>query len=885
MANNLTGDYDAVFQISTQQVNGILATMHQRRIDPTASPSFPHSIRFQVGDLPPILQPWNKNFGDFVSDLEKHLHQTVGINENVTPVYYTKSLPEVSRLYEKAFAGLDLARVTLPSSARPLGLAYVQVSTPTITLRGGATNQIMVHLNVRAHYFPDQGAGSLPEPIHGEVQANYFVQTKWKVGKKYVHVSAPAQDDQIQFYPAAGINLSTAEINSLADQIRHALRTDFIPSDVDINDLPASEFIALGSGAGQAIALPMQLTDPYPSGSIGSITNHLLGGFEFAIAVSKDYIQSQFASVIQGMKDYVGGITITVDAVIASTVYHASLSGVALTWKAGAIDLSGHVDLKTRSIAPNLSFDFTQTITLALDVPSQTVKVVPVGDPVISNASALVPKGEVAAGIKNGRDNALSKLSLQVVNDVRNQMISSLRRFDNHADVRYATIEVTPDGMVLRGAIGPSGTGWRLDPVVHFESTSDGKSFTAFKSWIPGGGIDVFEWTWPEGAAWFSNVSHFDDPHRFIFPKPDGITQSSQICLKIYGTRITADGASENVVAGETCKPSWSEPVLVIPPWMLQIWIPIWRPPDDIRPQDALEISIAGYINAAGPSRDPGRLVSNTLVYFAAARLAEPLEQLGQVMSQSRRQDKSLLLILVLPSGTFRQSRREVEAQIGTMTARFAGHLIITEDFQGGWSKAFSARETPAAFFLNARREFVWKHAGEIDARAFVAAIEEHMTPAPAPQTEVMQLNVQPGDRAPDVLVENVQGESTALSRFRGQRVILNFFQAWAKPCLLELQNLQRLHDSGGADTPVILGISADQDRTALDQVQKENNLSFPLIHDSEQRIASLFAIQCWPTTVSISREGIVDRVQFGVSHENRETVTKEESRGPDKRA
>ena len=136
-----------------------------------------------------------------------------------------------------------------------------------------------------------------------------------------------------------------------------------------------------------------------------------------------------------------------------------------------------------------------------MDVPSQTVKVVPVGDPAISNASIGLPTGFIAGRIKDGRDGVLSKLSLQVFNDVRNQLLSTLRSFDNFADVKYATIEITPDGIILRGAIGPSGAGWRLDPVMHFDVAVDGKSISAFNSWIPGGRIDAFRWTWPVGGS------------------------------------------------------------------------------------------------------------------------------------------------------------------------------------------------------------------------------------------------------------------------------------------------------------------------------------------------------------------------------------------------
>jgi len=52
MANNLTGDYEAVVQVSVRKINGILATMHQNKVNPDASPTFEHSASpVQVGAL------------------------------------------------------------------------------------------------------------------------------------------------------------------------------------------------------------------------------------------------------------------------------------------------------------------------------------------------------------------------------------------------------------------------------------------------------------------------------------------------------------------------------------------------------------------------------------------------------------------------------------------------------------------------------------------------------------------------------------------------------------------------------------------------------------------------------------------------------------------
>jgi hypothetical protein len=52
-------------------------------------------------------------------------------------------------------------------------------------------------------------------------------------------------------------------------------------------------------------------------------------------------------------------------------------------------------------------------------------------------------------------------------------------------------------------------------------------------------------------------------------------------------------------------------------------------------------------------------------------------------------------------------------------------------------------------------------------------------------------------------------------------------------------------------------------------EVRQRERLDFPLIHDPHQAIVSLYDVRCWPTTISINEDGIVDGVQFGVAHDH----------------
>lgn len=54
MANQLTGDFDAVIQISGGTVNRLLASMHQNAFADPQRPSFPHSVALRIGDELPL---------------------------------------------------------------------------------------------------------------------------------------------------------------------------------------------------------------------------------------------------------------------------------------------------------------------------------------------------------------------------------------------------------------------------------------------------------------------------------------------------------------------------------------------------------------------------------------------------------------------------------------------------------------------------------------------------------------------------------------------------------------------------------------------------------------------------------------------------------------
>ena len=869
MANNLTGDYEAVLEISVRKLNAILATMHQRGIDPQASPSFAHSGTIQIGES--RFSEGTSLFRNWLTAAVLASPSTGSSTRNARVVLSSTTPPGVSEFLRRDLSDLDAA--LSPSAGGGgdgvKGKADFQISPPRTSFPAGAVSEVTVQVDVRANYVPDRGSEALPAPIHGVIEAVYRVKTKAQrlLGRPLLlSVQVSPDDNQIRFIAAnvgGSANLSVADQHKISTQVRKVLRKHFAPVDVELPaGFPFSEFKGLGGGAGEALVVPLRLDAPFPAGRMASLTNNFLQSNEFAIAVSKEYLQKFLDEFIAKIRAIAANQRIFVEGPTSKATYTISLSSASVLWKNGAIEISGSLRcVSDRWWAPDGNIGFTQSVAVVLDVPSQTVSVKPLGDPVVSvfwPVKESTAKKEVISARDNGIVQATASVN-KTFAGARDHLLHGLGRFDAGATVTYTALEVTPDGIVVRGAIGASG---RTRPVLDYELKDT--FYTARDSWIPGGWIERYMWSWPEGAAWFSQIGSKDDPDRFVLPIPAAVNVTRRICLRIEGTRLNADGSSESVTVGDVCRPSWSEPILTIPPGF-EAFVPLSLPrfPDRV-----LSDAIDGHLNIVAGLRRPNTLTPNTLVHFTGSRMERPLEGLSRALSQMRVRDHSVMTILVLPAGAFDHRASEVEARIGALGERFAGkNLLITEDFRGGWTKIFAAPDGPSTHLINARGEFVWNQMGALDGRALTAALDEHLLPAPGPNPALLRLTVQPGEQMPDTVFTDDEGNQTAVRRLRGENVLLNFWQSWSAPCIQELRRLQRLQDQ--ERPPVVLAINGGEDRTVLGDVRGRHNFTFPLIHDPLQSIAMQYGVQCWPTTMSINREGIVDHVQFGLTHDD----------------
>jgi peroxiredoxin len=861
MSNPLTGDYQAVIQVSVRQINGLLGTLHMRRIDPAASPTFAHTGTIRYGTEPAIFAKDKLQVSRwFTSPSIKAL----SIQSQTFEGGMTRQPPGVAAFYESVVGDWAKAAYEPVLATSPRGIAEVQLSTPTISMAPGATSEVTVEVRVRARLHPDPGSAPMPEWVHGDVRATYSIATVVVNGQRKLRVRPPTHDNQVQFDPFPGSGVSPAQTPKVAAEIRKALQKSFEPLDLDLPpDFMFDKFRALaGPGGSTAIALPIQINAVPPGpGGIGTITKHLLNYDETGLAISREFVETFTNPLIESIRSSIDRIP---EQESFWGDYRFSAHDFYLIWKAGELEFIGTIEATTSGVfAPNKTFHFSQKLTIALDVAQQTLSVVPVGPPDVNP--------DLKSSFLSVRDSALKSASAGInaqFQNARTRLAAGLKRFDASATLRYTSIEVTPDGLILRGKINTSS---RFDPIVHVKEIAGGTALSAVESWVPGGRIDTFEWTWVRSdfvIPWANPIESKTELHRFVFQKPADFAAGQRVCLRIDGTVISPDGLIEGAIGGDICRPAGYEKILVVPPWYLELYMPIWWPDP---PFDAvMDEWIVGHVNMAGQPSDPFTPAANTLIHFTGARFERPLDELGELLGRFQSPERALSVVLVLPEGTLARMHREtLEARLGRGERLRPGSVQITEDFRGGWTKGFFTENPggPGTFFMNARRELVWSHEGNLDPSRLAAAIEEFALPS-APVTSPMRLAFEAGEVLPDTVFEDDQGERTSLRRLRGQRVKLVFWKSWSTACIRELQQLR---DQGDNET-AILAINGGEGAHVLAAIREEHGLRFPLIQDFDQEIATLYNVSCWPTTVSINEEGVVDRVQFGRSHAHRET-------------
>jgi cytochrome c biogenesis protein CcmG, thiol:disulfide interchange protein DsbE len=132
---------------------------------------------------------------------------------------------------------------------------------------------------------------------------------------------------------------------------------------------------------------------------------------------------------------------------------------------------------------------------------------------------------------------------------------------------------------------------------------------------------------------------------------------------------------------------------------------------------------------------------------------------------------------------------------------------------------------------------------------------------------------------APDFTADGVDGRTYRLRDLLSKGpVFLDFWTTYCKPCMLELPQMQKIWERYRGQGFTLLGVAADDQRTAakIGPTIASRGFKFPILTDPDHRVASLYNVLKYPTSILIAPDGRIIVYRVGYSSGDEKKVEEE---------
>lgn len=127
------------------------------------------------------------------------------------------------------------------------------------------------------------------------------------------------------------------------------------------------------------------------------------------------------------------------------------------------------------------------------------------------------------------------------------------------------------------------------------------------------------------------------------------------------------------------------------------------------------------------------------------------------------------------------------------------------------------------------------------------------------------------GTAAADFSLVDLEGKVHRLSDYRGKVVLLNFWATWCKPCTTEMPAMQATYDRLREQGFIVLAVNELEDEAKVREHIRAYSHTFPVLLDSNNRVANMYGVFGLPVSVFVDPQGIVQEyVKGGLLTEQR---------------
>ena len=141
----------------------------------------------------------------------------------------------------------------------------------------------------------------------------------------------------------------------------------------------------------------------------------------------------------------------------------------------------------------------------------------------------------------------------------------------------------------------------------------------------------------------------------------------------------------------------------------------------------------------------------------------------------------------------------------------------------------------------------------------------------------VFSQSLKVGSNAPDFSLQLQQDGKASdkivtLNSYKGKVLFLHFWATWCPPCKVELPHMEslakKLASQGDKAKMEFLAVCISDSQKALTSFMQKNGYTFPSALDEPGLVAMKYGIQGVPTSILISPEGKILKIQVGMMNQ-----------------
>jgi thiol-disulfide isomerase/thioredoxin len=122
-----------------------------------------------------------------------------------------------------------------------------------------------------------------------------------------------------------------------------------------------------------------------------------------------------------------------------------------------------------------------------------------------------------------------------------------------------------------------------------------------------------------------------------------------------------------------------------------------------------------------------------------------------------------------------------------------------------------------------------------------------------------------PGELAPEVSFETLEGDRVSLADLKGKVVLLDFWATWCAPCVAAIPSLERIAQQMAGKPFTLVSISGDSNGAKLREFLARHVARWTQCWDGNGDAQRVFGVQGFPTYFLIGADGRILHMSFGL--------------------